>query len=223
LNAAGGEASRATDIINLEIDAGRLQPIVDAAIQRLEAAGLSAELFTKVGFSIADLPGATLGIAMGNSMTIDGNAAVRGWFVDSTPLDDVEFAMPGGRPQVAAQSIDLLTTIMHELGHVAGLTYVMGGSRSSCLRQERGPVTPDVKPDRHLRVCSRHRPRNVEIAWNVAVAKNGGFTGTLRADLASQDRHARSVLTRFQPPTPAGFAAVCPGCEHRVDSLSDHR
>jgi hypothetical protein len=148
----------------------------------------------------------------GSAYSALSGSSLHGRFLPGTKVADryriVSLVGKGGMGEVY-RADDL------KLGHT--------GSRSSCLRQERGPVTPDVKPDRHLRVCSRHRPRNVEIAWNVAVAKNGGFTGTLRADLASQDRHARSVLTRFQPPTPAGFAAVCPGCEHRVDSLSDHR
>lgn len=45
-----------------------------------------------------------------------------GWFIDSTPEDDEEFT--GGTAVVdspAAGRMDLLTAVMHELGHSLGL------------------------------------------------------------------------------------------------------
>ena len=51
-------------------------------------------------------------------MRIDDDGAGFGWFLDATPLDDLEFASnDGDRPA----GIDLLTVVMHELGHVVGL------------------------------------------------------------------------------------------------------
>jgi hypothetical protein len=51
------------------------------------------------------------------------DAAGYGWFVDPTPLQDEEFlvdgsAVPGGP---ADGRMDLLTVVLHELGHEAGL------------------------------------------------------------------------------------------------------
>ena len=44
---------------------------------------------------IADLGGTTLGLASGNTIWLDDNAAGWGWFVDPTPGDDSEFTTPG--------------------------------------------------------------------------------------------------------------------------------
>ncbi|MEQ1862398.1 MAG: SdrD B-like domain-containing protein, partial [Chthoniobacteraceae bacterium] len=102
-----------------------LDSLVDAAITRWEATGLTPEqsaLLHSISFSIADLPGWYLGESGGGSFTLDRDAAGNGWFVDSTPLDDAEFA--NGRATInggAAGRVDALTTVLHELGHVLGL------------------------------------------------------------------------------------------------------
>ena len=50
-------------------------------------------------------------------MLIDINAAEYGWFIDETPQDDTEFAIYSD----LSNQMDLLTVVMHELGHVFGL------------------------------------------------------------------------------------------------------
>jgi hypothetical protein len=60
-------------------------------------------------------------------VVLDTTAAGHGWFVDPTPLADEEFAAtPQGAllalPGSAADGHeDLLTVVLHELGHLAGL------------------------------------------------------------------------------------------------------
>jgi len=74
---------------------------------------------------IADLPGDILGVTIGNTILIDNDAAGYGWFIDPTPADDSEFAK-GPKPK----GMDLLTVVMHEMGHVIGLTDVSAARNS---------------------------------------------------------------------------------------------
>jgi titin len=107
----------------------QLGSIVEAAIARFVASGLSDQelaALSAVSFAIADLPGATLGLSNGHMITLDINAAGYGWFFDPTPLVDEEFLAGDSfglqsRPEYpAAQQMDLLSAVMHELGHVLG-------------------------------------------------------------------------------------------------------
>ena len=73
------------------------------------------------------MSGMFLGSAVPAHIAIDGDAAGYGWFVDATPGDDAEFGNGSGTllytfgSQLPAGHIDLLTTVMHELGHQLGL------------------------------------------------------------------------------------------------------
>jgi Ca2+-binding RTX toxin-like protein len=112
-----------------------LAPIIQEAINRWTNSPLGGEsalaLLDNVTFTIADLPGLTLGEAIGNTVLIDTDAAGYGWFIDPTPHDDTEFKPQGrGGELVALTSspafgdMDLLTVVMHELGHVLGFADV---------------------------------------------------------------------------------------------------
>jgi hypothetical protein len=87
----------------------QLSQVSGIAIARLRQLGLGADLFANVSYAIADLPGATLGLAGGNKITIDTDAAGHGWSLN--PQSEIR----------NSKSIDLLSVVMHELGHVAGL------------------------------------------------------------------------------------------------------
>jgi hypothetical protein len=116
----------ASDLTQVQLDT-----ILSAAIARWEAAGLTAEqdaYLHNVTFTVADMSGMFLGQAIAGHISIDSNAAGYGWYVDANPADDVEFASGGGTRLVTdatgtpAGHIDLLTTVMHELGHQLGLS-----------------------------------------------------------------------------------------------------
>jgi hypothetical protein len=81
--------------------------------------GTGAEL-QNLTVAIRDLPGTKLGMASGSTIWIDRNAAGHGWFVDRTPWDDSEFA-PGSSTKRVAGRVDLLSVLVHEMGHVLGL------------------------------------------------------------------------------------------------------
>ncbi|MFO0903247.1 MAG: proprotein convertase P-domain-containing protein [Pirellulales bacterium] len=106
----GGETST--------LSVAQATPFVTEAMARWQAAGNDTSALRGVNVQIADLGGTTLGLAAGNTLWLDDNAAGWGWFVDSTPRDDAEFALPGNQGE--QDRMDLLTVVMHELGHLLG-------------------------------------------------------------------------------------------------------
>jgi hypothetical protein len=112
----------------------QLTPIVAEAEARWAAlTNLPLQLLKDVPVVIADLPDGgngelpVLGYTT-DVVQIDVNAGGFGWFIDPTPANDLEFSHAGslGALSAAATSpasgrMDLLTVVMHELGHVLGL------------------------------------------------------------------------------------------------------
>ena len=84
-------------------------------------------------FLIADLADGVLGQTDGSTITLDLDAAGHGWFVDATPRDAVEFSLCLGTDHLgavpgsaAAGAMDLLTVLLHEIGHWAGYDHDAG-------------------------------------------------------------------------------------------------
>ncbi|WP_166038189.1 Ig-like domain-containing protein [Sphingosinicella sp. YJ22] len=105
-----------------------LDYLVDAAIQRWIDAGASAEQVAAMRaatFAVADMTGVQLGMSDGSIIHIDNDGGRAGWFLDTTPGADEEYGGTGTRlvatVGAASQGVDLLTVLMHELGHQAGL------------------------------------------------------------------------------------------------------
>ncbi|MCA9179614.1 MAG: hypothetical protein KDB14_34395, partial [Planctomycetales bacterium] len=120
VSAAGTDGASLTD--------GQLQPIVSEALARWEASGLTpAQLgrLQNVQVSIANLAGqGAYGLAGSNRVLIDDNAAGSGWYIDPTPHTNDGFALSGNQYLASGQmggQVDLLTVVMHELGHIVGL------------------------------------------------------------------------------------------------------
>jgi hypothetical protein len=109
-----------------------LTGVVDAAVARLASRldqDVVAATLSDVTFEFVDLPGKTVGLADESAglVQIDFNAAGHGWFVDATPMSDDEFAFVASAYVRAATEdgpafarVDLLTVLMHELGHLLG-------------------------------------------------------------------------------------------------------
>jgi hypothetical protein len=127
--AAGGSSLQPAEGEDLTAD--ELAPLVTEAIARWSAAGLDrveVEELRSAEVLITDLPGATLGMASDTQDTIwiDVDAAGYGWFVDETPAEDEEFALVRALGELeasqgdAANQMDLLTVLAHELGHLLG-------------------------------------------------------------------------------------------------------
>jgi hypothetical protein len=136
LEAAGGEGGGAADALS----PADLQATVRAALSRLAGAGVSQDLLARLGatqFDIVNLGPGILGetFATANRVLIDPTAAGHGWFADPPEPDrDGAFApgpdgtltaVPGSG---AAGHEDLLTVVLHEMGHIAGLPDLPGGT-----------------------------------------------------------------------------------------------
>jgi len=132
--APGGTLGAVTGDTDLSL--AELSPIIDAAISRWADAGLTNEQITQlqdVTFEIADLGDGLLGRSEGGHIVIDDDAAGRGWFIDTTPLEDSEFAnalsdthLRAEAGQIPVDQIDLLTSVLHEFGHELGFDHVEG-------------------------------------------------------------------------------------------------
>ncbi|HUE73928.1 MAG TPA: hypothetical protein VMP01_23815, partial [Pirellulaceae bacterium] len=106
-------------------------PLLTEAVARWAAAGADTSALGSIQINIADLSGAALGLASGDAIWLDANAAGWGWFVDATPWDDSEFSTPGNQGEM--NRMDLLTAVMHELGHVLGHDHDDGGVMAETL------------------------------------------------------------------------------------------
>ncbi len=127
---AASASADATEVIS-DLTYAELDPIIDAAVNRWTESTLFDESMLArlddVTFLIADLTGDTLALAVDDTVIIDVDGAGHGWFVDDTPYQDTEF-MPQNSDEVltaneaseAYGDMDLLTVVMHELGHVFG-------------------------------------------------------------------------------------------------------
>ncbi|MHC4092378.1 MAG: beta strand repeat-containing protein, partial [Planctomycetota bacterium] len=112
LMAADGQAEHGVSIATLTAD--ELAAAAAEAVLRWENVGLTRGQIVRlerVTFEIVDLPEGQLGSALLSKVAIDHDAAGHGWFIDAS------------NASVASGRMDLLTAVMHELGHVLGKTH----------------------------------------------------------------------------------------------------
>lgn len=111
-----------------ELTAANLEPILVAARQRWINTGLSREQIAAIDtlrFEVTNLAGWYLGASAGNVVQLDRGASGYGWFIDATPMDDAEFSPVSGAMRLSGRPlsgrIDLLSAVLHEMGHRLGL------------------------------------------------------------------------------------------------------
>jgi hypothetical protein len=103
-------------------------PLVREAELRWAAAGANISALGNIQLSIGNLPGLELGESSSvvDTIYLDTNAQGWGWFIDSTPGQNSAFPVQITKTEdlatsgSAAGQMDLLTVIMHEMGHFLG-------------------------------------------------------------------------------------------------------
>jgi hypothetical protein len=110
------------------VDTEGLNRVVDQARAIWATLGLTdaqRERLNNMSVELADLQHGRLGAMYPTAIYIDRDASGIGWFVDSTPGDNEEFDLGSdglyrARGEAAGR-MDLLSTVLHELGHAIGL------------------------------------------------------------------------------------------------------
>jgi len=118
------------------VDSQLGQIVTEAADIWMRALGPNASrlaMLNGITIEVGDLPDNMIGATVGDMIVIDPTAAGWGWFVDATPGDNSEFATRlndsailanGDSP--AAGRMDLLSTVLHEMGNVMGFAEDLG-------------------------------------------------------------------------------------------------
>jgi len=174
------------------LSSAALRPIVSEALARWEANGLTAaerRLLRQAQFTIADLGGDVLGLAApGRTIFLDDDAAGFGWFIDSTAGLDEEFGLSLGADARAAAAgsiafgkMDLLTVVLHELGHWLGRADL-----------DSSIVAHDLMSD-HLAAGVRHGPGSAEQIRDALFAGLDGGNNSIGKAGALADRVSRPL------------------------------
>jgi hypothetical protein len=126
LTAAGGPGG------GQALSAEQLGSAVGAALDRLGAAGVDPgvlQALARAQFVVGDLPGAQLAAAdvANGRVIVDVDGAGSGWYIDPTPAD-------GEFPSGDGAGYDLLTAVLHEMGHLAGHGHHDEGLMGETLR-----------------------------------------------------------------------------------------
>ncbi len=173
-----------------------LAPVLAAARLRWSEAGLTRDqlaVIDSLRFEVSDLAGWYLGASSGGVVQLDRRATGYGWFIDPTPMDDREFtesttATRSSSPALAGR-IDLLSTVLHEMGHTLGLAddyapaardnvmygFLMPGERRLPFHQQARNAVPDTGSETHyifapLTIGTLPAGKSITITFRVAVA-----------------------------------------------------
>ena len=102
-----------------------MRAVAEAAAAQWVSAGATTDLLTRVTFVIADLAPGVLAQAVGSVVYLDRDAAGFGWYTSTSgslfTSTNAAGDLVAKRNSLADGRIDLMTVLLHELGHIAGL------------------------------------------------------------------------------------------------------
>ncbi|HZT81836.1 MAG TPA: SdrD B-like domain-containing protein, partial [Gemmataceae bacterium] len=208
MTAAGSVPGSGTSSTPLQ-DA-QLQLYVQQAIARWQAAGLTGAPLNQLlstPVHVANLGGATLGVESAAGITIDDDAAGYGWYLDPTPGDDSEFVLAGDQGEQGR--MDLLTVVLHEMGHTVGLSDLYDAGSSQDLMYE------------FLGTGQRRTPSAADVAQVLGTMQQAPSAGITTAPAGSvppaADPAALSSLASALTAAPLGAIPLAPP---RLDAAS---
>ena len=152
-------ATTSSNVISKSLTQEQLDAIVAKAIERWVATGLAPgqiSVLNGLRFEIADLSGLRLGEATDIHIRVDRKAGGAGWLLAP---EDESVQIPD---QLSNAGIDLLTAIMHEMGHALGLSdsyleqdrdSLMYGYLTKGERRFRPKIRPGARPRTPAKRC----------------------------------------------------------------------
>jgi hypothetical protein len=129
----------------------KVRPQLEKSASIWKSFGFEQVAFPAINIKIENLGGSTLALAAGNTIWLDDDAAGWGWYFES----DWNFADFDGKlgRSIPSNRIDLLTVVMHEMGHLLGLDHheegVMAESLAAGVRRT-GMMSHDAEGIDHI-------------------------------------------------------------------------
>jgi hypothetical protein len=115
-----------TSTSTLTVTAATVSTVAATAAAQWVAAGAPSDLLSRVSFVVTDLPAGVLAQTVGNVIYIDRDAAGFGWYTSTSgslfTTTNSSGDLVAAKGSLADGRMDLLTVLLHELGHVIGLT-----------------------------------------------------------------------------------------------------